>query len=567
MQQTNLLADKASIVNALCKSALVCGMMVLVFLVVARPSFCPAQDAVEQYDGIEALIDLLKAKGVMSEEEARTLVERHRTSTTLPRKESEHVIMLIPEEQKEEVVQQVAEDVTRQVKEDVDVLEKKVDSMTDEMFRRSSQNRRDLDSLEDRVDGDLANKLYKSSWAQRIRFGGDIRLRYQGDYFDENNADLLDPADTTELLNTKTDRHRVRYRARLAVKADIIDPRETNVGKVEVGARVSTGNEEDPISTNDTLGDYMNKDDVVLDQAYLKWSFKPIEPFWGDQIPEFALTGGRIPNPWFSTDLVWDSDLSFEAAAINFKSDTLMSNPWKGFLTLGAFPLQEEELSSRDKWLYGGQVGVEHEDPMGLTAKIATAYYDLHNVDGVRNDTGNPNVWDFTAPQYQTKGNTLMDIDPVAGTFEGALAADYDLINVTARLDYGYWFPIHVILDGDYVRNIGYDSDAVLERAGTDKEEIEGYQAGLTVGYPEIRAFGDWNLSLFYKYLEADAVLDAFTDSDFHLGGTNAQGWTLGTEYGIYKDLWLKARWMTSDEIEGAPLAIDTFQVDLNARF
>jgi hypothetical protein len=97
------------------------------------------------------------------------------------------------------------------------------------------------------------------------------------------------------------------------------------------------------------------------------------------------------------------------------------------------------------------------------------------------------------------------------------------------------------------------------------KEETDGYQIGLQVGYPKILTFGDWNVFLNYKYLEADAVLDAFTDSDFHLGGTNAKGWILGGRLGIYKNVWLVARWLTADEISGPPLAIDVFQLDLNA--
>ncbi len=62
-------------------------------------------------------------------------------------------------------------------------------------------------------------------------------------------------------------------------------------------------------------------------------------------------------------------------------------------------------------------------------------------------------------------------------------------------------------------------------------------------------------------------MLDAFTDSDFHLGGTNAKGFMIGGQYAIYKNTWLAARWMSADEITGLPLAIDVFQLDLNAKF
>ena len=62
-------------------------------------------------------------------------------------------------------------------------------------------------------------------------------------------------------------------------------------------------------------------------------------------------------------------------------------------------------------------------------------------------------------------------------------------------------------------------------------------------------------------------MLDAFTDSDFHLGGTNSKGWLLGGSYGLTENAWLTARYMSADEIDGPPLGIDVFQLDLNAKF
>jgi hypothetical protein len=70
-----------------------------------------------------------------------------------------------------------------------------------------------------------------------------------------------------------------------------------------------------------------------------------------------------------------------------------------------------------------------------------------------------------------------------------------------------------------------------------------------------------------YRYLERDAVLDAFTDSIFHVGGTNARGWTAGVQYGLTKSAWLNLRWLSSDAIDGPKYSIDTVNVDLNARF
>jgi hypothetical protein len=70
-----------------------------------------------------------------------------------------------------------------------------------------------------------------------------------------------------------------------------------------------------------------------------------------------------------------------------------------------------------------------------------------------------------------------------------------------------------------------------------------------------------------YRSLEGDAVMDAFNDPDFHVGGTNAKGYTIGAKYGLGPGVWVRLRWMSADEIDGPPLSIDVLQLDLNAKF
>ena len=64
-----------------------------------------------------------------------------------------------------------------------------------------------------------------------------------------------------------------------------------------------------------------------------------------------------------------------------------------------------------------------------------------------------------------------------------------------------------------------------------------------------------------------DAVLDAFTDSDFRLGGTDAKGYSLGGSYGLGKNTAASARYLSGDSISGAPLSVDVFQFDVQIRF
>lgn len=129
-------------------------------------------------------------------------------------------------------------------------------------------------------------------------------------------------------------------------------------------------------------------------------------------------------------------------------------------------------------------------------------------------------------------------------------------------------YTIYISFIADYVKNIGFDSDEVSSLFGEPvAENTTGYLLGTSVGHQKMEKLWDWQVSLAYKYLEADAVLDAFTDSDFQLGGTNGKGWILGGQLGLAKNLWLRARWLSSDEITGETTAIDTLQVDLNSRF
>ena len=504
-----------------------------------------------------AIIDLLKDKGIITEDEAANFMDR---------------ISGKPE-QKEEAIRTDGEtpgtaeaEPEPATKEEVQALREDIRRSNDAMMIDQRLMSRRLDDMEANTLDPLVDKAIKSSWAQRITLSGDIRLRYQADRFPDGNDELRRPDNPDEILNTTEDRDRFRYRARLGLKIKLPDYREANVGKFEAGFRMTTGNQVDPVSTNETMGDYFNKDNFVFDRAYLKYKYSPIDPVW-DRMPQLSIVAGRFANPWFSSDLVWDSDLNFEGIAVRYETDTEQMRPFNVFLTGGIFPLQEDEFSNRDKWLWGGQIGFEYRPRYDLMFTLAAAYYDYQNIYGLQNTISEPGLYDSTAPLFLQKGNTYMDI----GTTETlvALATDYDIMDIYFNANFGFFYPVQIVLEAQYVKNFGFDRERVIA-VTTNPDPVEntkGYMLGATFGYPKVSNFGEWNFGLKYKYLGKDAVLDAFTDSDFHLGGTNAKGWILKGEYGLYRNVWLTSRWLSSDEIEGDTIAVDTLQVDVNARF
>ncbi len=395
-------------------------------------------------------------------------------------------------------------------------------------------------------------------WLDRLTWEGDMRVRYQGDLFPEGNApEVYFQTLGQAVSNTTEDRHRARIRLNLGLNARVAPG-------VNVGVRMATGNTSDPVSTNQTLGTTANKYSLVLDRAFIK-----IAP-----LQSVSVSGGRIPNPWFGTDLVWDVDLNFEGVAVGF-------NPWanevrafKPFAVAGIFPLQEVEKNTnikvKDKWLYGAQLGLDWIPGVHERFKVGVGYYDYRNVSGVPNPKLNDTQFNQTAPQSRQKGNSLFNIDNDGNVNTNlyALAPDYRIVNVTLAVGFAQFFPLHVIGNFDWARNVGFDQAEILTRTGQSIEpETEAYQAKLTVGYPEITDRHEWQVFTGYRYLERDAVLDAFTDSDFYLGGTNHKGFMIGGQYGIYKNTWLSMRWASMDEISGLPLSIDVFQLDLTAKF
>lgn len=398
-------------------------------------------------------------------------------------------------------------------------------------------------------------------WVDRIKLEGDFRLRLQRDRFQPENIPESAAASFGELNgieNTTQNRTRFRLRARLGLLAKISEG-------VSAGVRLATGSTGDPVSTNQTLGNTGNKYSFVLDRAYLK----------ADPYEWLSFSGGRIPNPWLGTDLVWDEDLNFEGIALALKPR--LGQDLSAFVTVGGFALQDvaprPETAVSNKWLYGAQAGLDWAASSQSRFKLGLGLFDYRNVQGIPN-SGLPGSveahrFDKTAPDFRQKGNSVFNIAVVGETTERlALAPKFREANLTAAVDLAHFDPVHVVLQGDYVKNIGFDRDEIRRRTGLDIEpRTLGHQAKVTVGMPQLRQRRDWQVSLAYKYLQRDAVLDAFTDSDFHLGGTDAKGYILGAAYGFDKNTWLGLRWLSADSVDGPPLAIDVLQLDLNARF
>jgi hypothetical protein len=408
-------------------------------------------------------------------------------------------------------------------------------------------------------------------WIKRMRWSGDARLRAQADMFASDNtannylnfqtvnqAGGIGKAGTAALLNTTEDRQRLRARIRLGFDANL------GYGWSMAG-RLATGDLKDPVSTNQTLGTTGSRYQVGLDLAYIEWNGNSDT---GRHV--FTASGGRIRSPWLSSNLVWDEDVTFEGIAANYRLGLMRDDPYAhyAFVTLGAFPVQEVELAS-DKWLFGGQMGLDWKYSGGSRLRLGAAYYSYQNITGRRNAFGS-NLLDYTAPQFLQRGNTLFDIRNDADTSTNlfALAAEYKLADVMVNFDWRVSPGYRLSLSGDFVKNVGFDRAGIQHTTGLNVEpRTNGYQAELGFGSASMASQGAWRAYFGYRYLQRDAVLDAFTDSDFRLGGTDVKGYFLGAEYGLTPRVNARVRYLSGSEIDGPPLGIDVLQLDLNASF
>lgn len=453
-------------------------------------------------------------------------------------------------------------------------------------------------------------------WAQRIRFYGDLRARYQASYFPTGNdqagaanfnaVNTGAPYDITSpyygpTYDATQDRNQFRFRGRLGMEADLFNG-------FTAGLRIATGENNSPVSTNQTFGNNggnFSKYALWLDRGYLKYQT------FGDDL---VLSAGRFDNPfWSPTDLVWYKELGFDGFAVQAKHEVFEG--FTPFAVAGAFPIYNTDfnaginladpvtgaptkLASHDKWLFGGQVGFASKFGPQSAFRVAAAYYDFTNVQG---QLSSPCIvisasdvcdTDLTRPSFAQKGNTyfpLRSIISSAGNGFGTtnlyqyfgLASQFRPVVASGQLDLGYFHPVHIVLDGEYVWNTAFDRQAIAAAdpwnnrgpssdpavSGPFNGGNQGWLGRVTVGHKEIKHLWDWNVHAGYKYLESDATLDAFADSDFGLGGTNLKGYFLGGNLGLSENVWASLRWMSATNISGNPYAVDILQVDLSARF
>jgi hypothetical protein len=455
-------------------------------------------------------------------------------------------------------------------------------------------------------------------WVPRFRVAGDIRVRYEGDFFPAGNDNTgafpifnaintgapFDVSGTVFSPQNNVDQNRNRFRFRTRIGAEI-----TMDGGFTTGIRVGSGQDNSPVTENQTLGLANNgqggnfsKYQVWLDRAFLKYETG------GQPNKNLAISVGRFDNPfWDPTSIVWSRDLGFDGAAVQAKYD--VGKGWTPFFNGGAFPVfntdfnfatnNPSKFKSEDKWLFGAQLGTSVKITKEISAKASGAYYYFYNTQGKLSDPFTPLTaqnagnTDDTRPSFAQNGNTYMALRNIVPTADNnfgtinqfqyfGLATPFHELAFQGQLDYNRFEPTQVSLYGQWVENLALNRSYVetvavnnrgpntaLGSAGAWSGTNTAWNVGLRVGKAAMEKLGDWNFSIDYRYVGSDSVIDGFTDADFGapLYGTNLKGYTLRGNLALSKNVWLGVWWMSADNIIGPQFKSDVLQVDINGKF
>lgn len=345
-----------------------------------------------------------------------------------------------------------------------------------------------------------------------IRFGGDLRLRYQ----------------FTDNANRAAARRLSRYRLRVSGDSEIN-------GRVRAGFRFASGGSADPRSTNQTLTGNNAKKNLYIDRAFAE--YRPSE--------NLSVTAGRAANPlWRTSGILWDGDINLEG--VSAKADW-SGGPGLRFSAVAGIAVLGDS-SSPPRLVYAQQTAAWESRDGSFLLKAAAALYLFDNVRGSAALPYRPSAADY--PQ----GNTF--------------------VSSVYRYDYDAFAP--ELEFSRLLRGPGPDGRRGEIRAGLFLSGVKalghsgggsGWIAGIKAGYPETGDAGGWQARYSYRRLGRDAWPDTYPDSDFYGGSSNAEGHEAGLTVGLMRGVAAGLCGALSGPVEGGYGKERSFRADISLSF
>jgi hypothetical protein len=364
------------------------------------------------------------------------------------------------------------------------------DALLDALVKKgvlSNQEAEDVRADEEKSYSDTAaSKISLSSSIKSITFYGDLRLRYElrdgttGSGATGTGGAALAHGDSQTL-------NRWRYRLRFGVKGDLYD-------NFFYGIRVATNPNYDrsgnvTFGHGDAAGPF-GKDQSLLsiDQVFL--GFKPTS--------DITLIGGQMPNPFYTTNLVWDDNLNPAGAAEQF--DHTFDSGLEVFGTAGQFVYQAASGNGitntiggsqnfSNTFMFGEQAGIKYKFDDNTAFKIAASFY-TYSGTGASTATTVAGLYGTSPLALGAPNNSPSYF---TGPFVGAASApatnvtginDLAVLEIPAEFDFKAWgVPMRIFSD------FAYNAEA-NERADAARGAIESINGNTSIGNTGVTAPG-----------------------------------------------------------------------------
>ena len=439
-----------------------------------------------------------------------------------------------------------------------------------------------------------ADKIKLSGPVTELTLYGDARLRFQYDNVDPQLR--VADVDHDRLVDQGHGDQRDRWRFRLRLSADF-KLKDDWFG----GVQLQTGQTND--SANQTFDGGFANYPIYISRAFVGWNAAD----W------LTLVVGKQPNPFYTTDLVWDPDINPSGLVETVRFHKLLSCgqeetveyapdgktvlsvkclpiecPWTLTLIAGQFIFddnQEFNLPGRntDAYLFEEQLLFTYTFCNKTKLTLAPAYltYNAAQVNTVFNQQGFAQVINGTGTDGLPPGwgeTRDLSIIQLPGDFtfkvcgwKVKILADSAYNTAGARrVNDIYVLPVRN-KQGEIV---GFDK--VRHHAAKDDF---AWLAGIQVG--ENVKKGDWSLLVNYRQVGLGSIDPNLNDSDWALSRLNMRGWKAAVAYNFTDSVTGQLTGCTANNLRpdliggqttgGARLAdansVQVFQVDLNVKF
>ncbi|MEI9898600.1 MAG: putative porin [Chthoniobacter sp.] len=226
------------------------------------------------------------------------------------------------------------------------------------------------------------------------------------------------------------------------------------------------------------------------------------------------------------------------------------------FFNGGAFPVFNTDFNSpptipassraRITISYGAQLGTSLKITKDISAKVSGQYYYYYKpprancpIRTRHRPRRMPAIRDDSRPSFAQNGNTYMALrniipdatngsapptsfntsgSPPSFTSSLSPASSITIDSSPRRFRSTANGSRNLALDNAYVNSVAVNNrgpDTTIGGVGAYSGGDTAWNIGIRVGKPAMEKFGDWNLSLDYRHVESDSVIDGFTDADF----------------------------------------------------